>query len=155
VSSDSTKLNTAFAKSGAVIGYIPLAGEPAYDEYLADSGFPAASYVVPPSRNPDPFNAAKELSETYAGKRVIILLPGTAFDESGTRKGRGGGWYDRLLSAIPEEWVRVGVLHSDSLHDEPLERKSWDEPVDFLLILGGPAARVKETHARGGDVVQS
>lgn len=155
MSDDIAKLNTAFAESGAIIGYLPIAGEPAYDEYLAENGLQPASYVVPPSRNPDPFEAARELSETYAGKRVVLLLPGTAFDGRGTRKGRGGGWYDRLLSAIPEEWVRVGVLPPEALHEEPLVRQSWDEPVDFLLILGGKAPRAVETHARGADVVQS
>ena len=87
--------------------------------------------------------------------RVVVLIPGTAFDESGTRKGRGGGWYDRFLSRIPAEWTRVGVLPQESLQSEPLQRQSWDEPVDYLLIFGGKSARVVETGARNADMVQS
>lgn len=30
-----------------------------------------------------------------------VLVPGLAFDESGSRLGQGGGWYDRVLAAAP------------------------------------------------------
>lgn len=39
----------------------------------------------------------------------VVLVPGVAFDKEGHRMGRGKGYYDRFLSMIPEESVKIGV----------------------------------------------
>lgn len=38
-----------------------------------------------------------------------VLVPGLAFDPHGARLGRGGGHYDRLLAAVDDSALRVGV----------------------------------------------
>ena len=69
------------------------------------------------------------------GKNVCVCVPGTAFDATGTRHGRGGGWYDKFLSQIPKEWIRVGIATPTSfMCDTKLTRQSWDEPVDYVLV---------------------
>jgi len=40
----------------------------------------------------------------------VVLTPLVAFDDSGTRIGMGGGYYDRFFAASPET-ARIGIAH--------------------------------------------
>jgi phosphomannomutase len=52
----------------------------------------------------------------------VVLVPGLAFDRSGTRLGRGGGHYDRLLPQLRDDVVLVGVAPEAAIVDDlPLE----------------------------------
>jgi len=117
------------------VWYAPLSGEtdPADLAFVRRLG--ARPWrVVPPQRHADPFALADIfVREMPPGARVYVLVPGRRFDRFGTRHGRGGGWYDRFLSAVPRTWLRVGVLRPDQLRDEPLSRQDWDEPMDWLV----------------------
>ena len=63
-------------------------------------------------------------------KADIILVPGLAFDRSGIRLGRGGGYYDRLLSEF--DGLRVGVCFEEVLF-ERIPAELHDERMDFLM----------------------
>ncbi len=66
----------------------------------------------------------------------VILVPGLAFDTSGRRLGRGGGFYDRLLADRRTDCVAVGVTWSARIIDEvPVD--AHDMPVDFLATENG------------------
>jgi 5-formyltetrahydrofolate cyclo-ligase len=60
------------------------------------------------------------------------IVPGVAFDLRGTRLGRGGGHYDRLLATLPRDCVRVGVCFSCQLVPM-VPREPHDEPVDVIV----------------------
>ena len=66
----------------------------------------------------------------------IIFVPGLAFTADGHRLGRGRGYYDRLLSALSESVLRVGVCFHCQLVDS-IPQEAHDESVD--LVLSQPA----------------
>lgn len=118
----------------AFIGYTPINDEPDPSLFLKAEGLPSDITRLPQERDTDPFAVAHALLLANVGKKVCLLIPGQRFDEKGTRHGRGGGWYDRFLSAVPREWLRVGVLNPHQFSKKELTREEWDEPMDALLI---------------------
>lgn len=119
----------------AYIAYAPLLGEADYRTYTElIEKLSGESELLPQDGSEDPFLWAERLTEKYKGRKVAVLIPGTKFDSVGTRYGRGGGWYDRFLSRVPKEWVRVGVAKAEQVSETLLLRKEWDEPVHWLAI---------------------
>lgn len=62
----------------------------------------------------------------------IIFVPGLAFTNEGRRLGRGRGFYDRLLAALPAHILRVGVCFAGQIVEE-LPCEPHDEEVDIVL----------------------
>ncbi len=69
----------------------------------------------------------KHLNPVQVDSIDIVIVPGIAFDKSGSRLGRGGGFYDRfLLHARPP--ISIGVAFEEQIinrvalepHDQPL-----------------------------------
>lgn len=62
----------------------------------------------------------------------LILVPGVAFTRIGDRCGRGGGYYDRLLSLLPAHTFKVGVCFDFQIvHELPAE--PHDIGVDIVI----------------------
>ena len=76
-----------------------------------------------------------ESQEIEAKMLAAILVPGMAFDRSGTRLGRGGGHYDRLLGGIAEIPF-VGIATENRVIDE-LPRAAHDVPMTHLATETG------------------
>ncbi|NBQ64868.1 MAG: 5-formyltetrahydrofolate cyclo-ligase [Verrucomicrobia bacterium] len=80
---------------------------------------------------PGPLPSLETLWEPLPGKHAVVKLeaidgfcvPGRAFDRTGTRLGRGGGHYDRVLAQRPRHaWVAglfFGVQEMENLPREP------------------------------------
>lgn len=47
----------------------------------------------------------------------LVVVPGSAFDLTGGRLGRGGGFYDRLLSRVRPPALVVGLAYDDQVVD--------------------------------------
>jgi 5-formyltetrahydrofolate cyclo-ligase len=67
-------------------------------------------------------------------KADLILIPGLAFDRTGVRLGRGGGYYDRLLAGF--HGVRVGVCFEELVFDR-ISAEAHDVTMDFLMTPSG------------------
>ncbi len=58
------------------------------------------------------WQARQESPELELGRLELLLIPGLAFDLSGTRLGYGKGFYDRLLAGVQRGVPIVGVTPS-------------------------------------------
>jgi hypothetical protein len=107
-------------------------------------------YTIAPVRELDPAEEARAAQSAALGAPAVILIPGRRFDATGTRHGKGFGWYDRFLRIVPREWLRIGFCYSDQFSNEQLVRESWDEPMDYVCVVdkASGAATFLETFAR-------
>jgi 5-formyltetrahydrofolate cyclo-ligase len=63
---------------------------------------------------------------------LIIFVPGVAFDLQGSRVGRGGGWYDRMLEPIGDK-ARVVALAYEIQIVEKIPTDNWDQRVHYII----------------------
>jgi len=63
----------------------------------------------------------------------IIIVPGIAFDISGNRVGRGGGYYDRYLSQTRGSKCFKCAVAYDFQVIEEIHAQPWDMPMDALV----------------------
>ena len=62
----------------------------------------------------------------------LIITPGLAFDRRGFRLGYGGGHYDRFLTRVRPDSIRIGLAFSVQLVDRVPEEPS-DQKVHFVV----------------------
>lgn len=83
-----------------------------------------------PEPEPDP---ARLADPTRLG---TIVVPGLAFDPTGARLGRAGGYYDRFLRAVGHGPLRVGLFYGiQQVPSIPVD--SWDEHLDLVATDAG------------------
>lgn len=63
---------------------------------------------------------------------LAVFVPGVALDLRGNRLGRGGGWYDRILSGLGESVLAIALAYEfqivASVPTEP-----WDRRVQYIV----------------------
>ena len=135
----------AYARCGAVCGYVPMAREADVTPVLADAlrtgrrlllprvegegvmtlrRVEAMEELVPGAYGiPEPAETApvEELTED-----TLVLVPLEAIDRGGMRLGKGGGYYDRLLTGAPGVKMGVALLHQWT---ERVPCDPWDQPL--------------------------
>ena len=66
----------------------------------------------------------------------VILVPGSAFDVYGNRIGHGKGYYDRFLSKVPQETLKIGLAFDYQILPRlPVEH--YDIPVNCIITERG------------------
>lgn len=127
------------APGSVVAVYFPYSSEPdvaLFTDRLVERGVsvlaPNPDFTVVPGT--DPF---LPLRGSANGPIDVIVLPALAFDGSGTRLGRGRGWYDRAVEHLEQtqdqEPLLVGVCFADEFHRSGvIPQESHDRKVDFV-----------------------
>ena len=64
--------------------------------------------------------------------KLIVFVPGVAFDPCGHRLGRGGGWYDRVLCELDDHAVFIGLAYQRQMV-EHLPTEKWDQRVHYII----------------------
>lgn len=118
--------------NGAIL-YKPLPGEIDYTEALFPIDLHPNQMVLPINKEENPFTWANKSVEHFKKGIPYVLIPGTSFDIYGTRYGKGGGWYDRFLSKIPNTWLKIGIANKSNVSLEKLKKQTWDQSMDFIV----------------------
>ena len=72
-----------------------------------------------------------------AGKPLLILVPGVAFDRYRNRMGYGKGYYDRYLAGLAgTKAATLGIAYECQIADR-IPTEETDIPMDFLLTENG------------------
>lgn len=139
------KVEELLARYRAFITYVPLRTEVPFRDYL---DIPPATYEIAPRASLDPEAEIVAAIHAVGTEPTAILIPGRAFDATGTRHGQGGGWYDRFLAKAPTNWYRIGFCYDHQFSEAPLTRQSWDQVMDAVCVVRGGTLAVYETKAR-------
>ena len=68
-------------------------------------------------------------------RELLYLVPAVACDRNGTRIGRGGGWYDRILAGVRR--APVAVIYGCQLSETPLPREEHDLAMGLIVTEAG------------------
>lgn len=74
----------------------------------------------------------KLLDHSKGINRLLVVVPGVAFDLSGNRLGWGRGWYDRVLRKLGAGVMTVGLAYEFQLVDS-MAVDPWDEKVQYIV----------------------
>ncbi len=66
----------------------------------------------------------------------VIIVPGVAFTDRGIRLGRGAGFYDRFLAAVPSNVPKIGLAFDVQLVPD-LPEEPFDVRMDFVISESG------------------
>ena len=66
-------------------------------------------------------------------KKVLLLMPGLAFDRSGNRIGYGGGFYDKYLHSHRDVHFTTVALCFDFQVYDKIPTKAHDEKMDLII----------------------
>ena len=107
-----------------LIGYKQL-----ITSYLVSSDIELCLYQEPIIKNA--LNILEPENPIKIKEVDVFLVPGVAYTSSGKRLGRGGGYYDKLLSKYPDT-LKIGITFNERiLQDLPTE--SHDISMDYVF----------------------
>ena len=107
-----------------LIGYKQL-----ITSYLVSSDIELCLYKEPFIKNP--LNILEPENPIKIKEVDVFLVPGVAFTASGKRLGRGGGYYDKLLSKYPDT-LKIGITFNERIMQD-LPTESHDISMDYVF----------------------
>ena len=107
-----------------LIGYKQL-----ITSYLVTSDIELCLYKEPFIKNA--LNILEPENPIKINEVDVFLVPGVAFTVSGKRLGRGGGYYDKLLSKYPDT-LKIGITFNERIMQD-LPTESHDISMDYVF----------------------
>ena len=107
-----------------LIGYKQL-----ITSYLVSSDIELCLYKEPFIKNA--LNILEPENPIKINEVDVFLVPGVAFTVSGKRLGRGGGYYDKLLSKYPDT-LKIGITFNERIMQD-LPTESHDISMDYVF----------------------
>jgi 5-formyltetrahydrofolate cyclo-ligase len=83
-------------------------------------------------REPDPLRCRR----VAIAELECVFVPGLAFDETGMRLGRGGGYYDSFLAKVPGALPRIGLFFATQKL-EAVPREAHDQTLRCVITENG------------------
>ncbi len=77
------------------------------------------------------YNKKKSLNLEDMG---LVIVPGVAFDRNNYRLGRGAGYYDRFLGALPSHLPTIGLAFDFQIVDSIPHLQEHDIPVSRVIV---------------------
>jgi 5-formyltetrahydrofolate cyclo-ligase len=134
--------------AAALVAYLPTENEIPTDGLIADWVRNHQEVYLPKSGAPPQFvrwrpgdslmRGPGGVSEPTDGRPLpdhfaaVALIPVVGWADNGTRLGRGGGFYDRVLSDGSGGIVRVGLAYQFQ-RCEQLPHDPWDVSLDYVI----------------------
>lgn len=83
----------------------------------------------------EPSATAAAYDGAQGGERVLMVMPGVAFDAYGNRLGYGGGYYDRYLAAHPQfQTCSIAVGYTCQLVEWVPQEETDCRPYQVILV---------------------
>ena len=140
LSNDNIKIINNFIKNKIVCTYIHTDSEvditndligykQLITSYLVSSDIELCLYKEPFIKNA--LNILEPENPIKINEVDVFLVPGVAFTASGKRLGRGGGYYDKLLSKYPDT-LKIGITFNERIMQD-LPTESHDISMDYVF----------------------
>jgi len=110
--------------------YVSFGTEPSTVDFIERCQVPVITPVTHEDHLSWELLGTKELTEISSGD--LLLIPALAIDQKGNRLGRGKGYFDRELQALPEG-IKVYAVCYESEFLEELPTEVHDRRVDGLI----------------------
>jgi 5-formyltetrahydrofolate cyclo-ligase len=129
---------------GCVAAYEPMRGEPASVQLLAAVASAGTRVLVPvvlPDRDLSwarwaPDGSGEPLDPLAIEEAELVIVPALAVATDGTRLGRGGGSYDRVLRRTARGVPVAALVYDDEVLPS-LPHSWWDVPVSAAVTPSG------------------